>query len=631
MTYRKLLFLFLTVSIFGTASAQLNTNCPGCVINQAQFGSNISDFAVGLFPDTIVVRQNSQVSIDVTYLLPKLAATGISIAPTATVNEVQILGINASNPIPSGLSVTCDQSANGCAYYPQTFRFGCVKICGITSDAATNGYVKAKITVAGTGSAAGQTQTQNQDIDFYYMVLPDTTACHTVCFQNHISSGCDSATIGVYPGIDISCPNATLNPCTFDWVYGNGQTGTGLNSQNVSYTAPGDYPVTLTKKTKKLVLSSATLSGTSGWSNICNLFGVVSSANNYSLNISIGTNSNSTSGGGSGSNTWNGLNYTVDNQAIAIQVADACALSNLSSNTATLTVTGPGVYQWSVTGSNAANGTITIVQVDKDSTTYTDSVHIYPSPAQPVIMAAKDSICLGDSVRLTIGSQYPGFDIKWYQDSTYLSGYTDSAIYVSPFANAGYSVKVTDPRSFCHSTSQPHAIAVSGNPPVAAPIYYDGGSQQLFLNPYVPGCIVEWYYDSNLVTGHNGGTLPYLGDGVYNAFEYPAGFPQCGIQSALFTLSTNVGIAEESADIYNMSVYPNPSHGSFAVRVNVLTAGTVTIRLTDMLGREMYQKVVQSNNGEVKDNINVADISKGVYTIEVATAKGKATRRVVID
>ena len=186
--------------ILGNASAQLDGACPGCVANTAQFGTNISTFSVGLFPDSLIITQNDSIDTVVTYLLPQQINTGISVAPTATVTEVQILGISATSPLPAGIHATCDNYSTQCQYYPQTYRFGCVKICGITAQAATNGWVEADITVAGTGTAAGTTETQNENIKFYYMILPDTSACHTVCFQNKINKGCDSATIGVQAG-----------------------------------------------------------------------------------------------------------------------------------------------------------------------------------------------------------------------------------------------------------------------------------------------------------------------------------------------------------------------------------------------------------------------------------------------
>ncbi len=630
MSLKKVFFvLFCLISCSGVF-AQLNGNCPGCVANTAQFGSNITDFSVGLFPDSITVTQDDSALVLITYLLPKQVNTGISIAPTATVTEVQILGINAAYPIPSGLNVTCNNYATNCQYYPQTNRYGCVYMCGLTHDAATNGWVQAKITVAGTGSAAGQTQTQNQDISFYYRILPDTNACHTVCFQNKVNTGCDSATIGVLAGIDITCADPILHPCSFAWDYGNGQTGAGLTVQQENYASPGSYPVTLTKRTRKLIITSAALSTVSGWSNICNGYNVLNpGANHYELNFSIGSATYNTSSCCNGPQSYNNLNYPVDNQAVAITVQDNCLLTTLNSSTATLTVNGPGTYTWSVTGSNAASGSITVAEVPQDSVSYTDSVHIYASPVVPVVLASHDSICSGDSVRLSIGAQYAGMTVNWYQDSTYLAGYTDSAIYV--YTSGNYRAKVIDPISHCTSISAATPVAVSTTVPNAGNILYSPGQHELYLNPFDPATAVTWYYDSVAVSGQSGRIIPYLGDGTYQAVIYPAGFLQCSFTSPAYVLNTNTGIEDPQNDVYDLSVYPNPNNGTFAVSVNVVTVGDVAIKVTDMLGREVYSKSLSNQTGVVKDNMNLSDLAKNVYTLEVSTAKGKITKRVVIE
>jgi hypothetical protein len=93
-------------------------------------------------------------------------------------------------------------------------------------------------------------------------------------------------------------------------------------------------------------------------------------------------------------------------------------------------------------------------------------------------------------------------------------------------------------------------------------------------------------------------SIPYLGDGTYQANVYPAGFPQCNLWSAPHLLDTHIGIIEAVEDVYGLNVYPNPSNGSFTVRVNVLTIGDVTIRLTDMLGRDVYEKTLSNQYGE---------------------------------
>lgn len=640
MFIKRILLVAAGWSVAVGLFAQLNNNCPGCIINSAAFGASPAASAVGLFPDSIVIRQDDTVNIDVTYMMPtQLQVSGV----TATVTEVQILGIDGTAPLPSGLSITCDQMATSCAYYPQTYRFGCVKLCGRTTQAATAGFVPAKIVVAGTGSALGTTQTQDQDITVYYMILPDTTACHTVCFQNKISTGCDSATLGVYAGIDITCPDPVLNPCSYSWNYGNGQTGTSLSNTSETYSSPGTYPVSLTAITKEYVITQVTYSvpgdpltlgflpcatGCAWYNNICNGDGINPGANSFSVNIVCGSSNISVGGSSSTVDTIRNVNDTLSSQALAITVTDACLLTNLSTATTTLTVTGPGTYTYSIGSGPDATGTITVALVTKDSITYTDSVHIYSLPDTPVIVSSADSICQGDSVYLSIGGAYPGYTIQWFQDSTFLSAMTgDTTIVV--YNSGNYHVTVINPATHCQASSQLKPVAVSGVVPTGStPVHY---ASEVYLNPFITDWSAVWYFDSTLVSGQTGISIPYLGAGTYYAYVYPTGFLQCGVYSQLLT-TPPTGIAENGpADVYNLSVYPNPTKSSVTVKVNVLSQGSVTLKLHDVIGREVYNNVLSNTNGQIADHIDLSAFAKGVYTLEVSTAKGSAAKKVVVE
>jgi hypothetical protein len=648
----KLYFLALSICLSFSAFCQglSATACPGCQYDSAQFGASPSPFAVGLFPDSIVITQDAYVDTDVTYLLPQKINTGISVAPTATVINVTILGVNATTPLPTGIHITCNK-APSCSYDISAGRYGCVKICGITAQAATNGWVEADISVAGTGSAAGTTETQNQNIKFYYKILPDTSACHTVCFVNKIHSGCDSATIGVEAGIDIACAQPILNPCTFDWNFGNGTSDSNqtlqqvISPQYVTYNSPGVYPVTLSAYTGQLVITGATFTvpddpkllgflpcatGCAWYNNICNGDGINPGANDFHLNFTIGSSSYSTSGAGGGNltGTYTGLNYPVTSQAVAIDIEDHCELSNLTSSTATTLVTGPGTYTWSA-GSDG-NGTFTVSLLPMDSVSYTDSVYIYASPDSPVITLAADTACQGDSVLLSIDSSYAVDNVLWFKDSTNISGASGISLYAK--ASGLYTVTVTNPATGCKAASLPVALAVSGPLPYSPLVYYYGAGNEMFIDGFITGQTAVWYYDSTVVPGHNGEFCPIVGYGSYYAVVYPTGFPQCGVSTNAVNYTPS-GINEVSGDISNLRVYPNPNNGAFTIKVNVLTAGNVNIKLTDVLGRVVYENTVAaSQSAELKADINVAPLTKGIYTLEVTNDQGvSATKKVVID
>jgi hypothetical protein len=289
----------------------------------------------------------------------------------------------------------------------------------------------------------------------------------------------------------------------------------------------------------------------------------------------------------------------------------------------------PGQLQYNWSNGNAS-GYVEFDTVFGTAIVDTLKVTIEGRPAKPSLIADHDSVCNGDSIRLMVTPTYTNMQYEWWKDSTYIVGATDSFYYTQ---NSGkYYVKVTNLTTGCSQRMDTPAMTVAISPyfPTSSTIYYDGSSHQFFLNPFPnPGGTAVWYYNGQVVSGQSGRFLPWLGDGVYKADMYPTGFPACGFTTADFI---QTGINDQtSEDLSDLSVFPNPNNGSFKVNVNILSTGTVMLKMTDMLGRDVYEKRYANQHGELHDNIHIADLAKNVYTLQIISPRGKATKRVVIE
>lgn len=83
-----------------------------------------------------------------------------------------------------------------------------------------------------------------------------------------------------------------------------------------------------------------------------------------------------------------------------------------------------------------------------------------------------------------------------------------------------------------------------------------------------------------------------------------------------------VGINEAAA--LQLSVYPNPSSSLVSIQCEKTIN---TIRLTDILGNELINRHVNSNNTQV----DVSMFPKGVYLLQLSAGKQTATRKVVVN
>lgn len=145
----------------------------------------------------------------------------------------------------------------------------------------------------------------------------------------------------------------------------------------------------------------------------------------------------------------------------------------------------------------------------------------------------------------------------------------------------------------------------------------------------------DWYYVSSVTnanfTGSNWGAgwLTYDGDNhlTQASAAAPAGaYPPL----APTTLGdTTVGIKETNTQPVIVSVYPNPVVDKFVVQFNLATPSDVYFQLTDVSGKTILsQKTQVMNEGVNYLEINVPNVSSGLYFLNIQTQDGSITRRV---
>ncbi len=77
------------------------------------------------------------------------------------------------------------------------------------------------------------------------------------------------------------------------------------------------------------------------------------------------------------------------------------------------------------------------------------------------------------------------------------------------------------------------------------------------------------------------------------------------------------------------TVYPNPNNGKFSVIFDSQEQGTVTLRLTDLVGRTIYTNSFEVNVGAVELPVEVSNYTSGVYTLEFV--QGQAVTHVKLS
>ncbi|TAH21410.1 MAG: T9SS C-terminal target domain-containing protein [Cytophagales bacterium] len=130
------------------------------------------------------------------------------------------------------------------------------------------------------------------------------------------------------------------------------------------------------------------------------------------------------------------------------------------------------------------------------------------------------------------------------------------------------------------------------------------------------------------------GDLSFVIEGLENGVTYffrivAIGRQGAGDFSATVSARTSVvlGTEEEAANSL-FQVYPNPSNGSFTLRVNELKGRNAQINVLDMTGRVVFNQAI-SANGSVEAELNL-NLSSGVYLLNISTEKENLRRKIIM-
>ncbi|HLP20716.1 MAG TPA: T9SS type A sorting domain-containing protein [Chitinophagales bacterium] len=93
----------------------------------------------------------------------------------------------------------------------------------------------------------------------------------------------------------------------------------------------------------------------------------------------------------------------------------------------------------------------------------------------------------------------------------------------------------------------------------------------------------------------------------------------------------NTGINSFSADLNSlMQVVPNPNNGVFELRLNAGRRVEGEVVIVDVTGRKVYSQAIDAV-GMYSNQINLQQFGKGLYTLQLRTANGFASKNISID
>lgn len=281
-----------------------------------------------------------------------------------------------------------------------------------------------------------------------------------------------------------------------------------------------------------------------------------------------------------------------------------------------------GKYTWSSSDTTAAikvkiAGTYKVTVVDAYGCTSKDSTVVTKSTA----------VNLADSVRFCEGNNAT---LDAVISGTYLWSDNSTGQTLVVTASGSYSVTVTDGHN-----------CVSKDTTVVTKV----------LNPVASFNIASNNYASVFVnnTSQNGTSYVWdFGDGNTSNSENPVAHPyayttankdytiklvvtnECGSDSVSKKITVNslTSVEGVTAD-ENIEVYPNPASDFITLSIDTRENVSATVRLTNISGQEVVSRVIRNVTGNSKTTLDLSEVSKGIYFVNVTLGDKNYTYKVI--
>lgn len=216
-----------------------------------------------------------------------------------------------------------------------------------------------------------------------------------------------------------------------------------------------------------------------------------------------------------------------------------------------------------------------------------------------------------------------GFSVRCVKNSTGLglleydwsTGDSTASISVSPAQSTTYTVAITNGTDSCTASV---TIVVA---PLPMPDILVSGNM---LSTTTVGTSYQWYLNGLAIPGAMNDTLDLSGNGLYTV-EVTDALGCTGMSDPYPYFSTIV----PSLDARNPRIYPNPSNGVFQLEMN--HAGLFSVDVYDVSGRLVHSQVFQTSGVHTTRPLDLTDLAKGSYTVQVRSAWAPVSQLVVIE
>jgi hypothetical protein len=247
-----------------------------------------------------------------------------------------------------------------------------------------------------------------------------------------------------------------------------------------------------------------------------------------------------------------------------------------------------------------------------------DSINITINPAPTVNLGADSTQC-GGSITLDAGAGATSY--------SWSTGATTQTITLSSSAN----VNVTISNGFGCTDVDSILVTINPLPGVGMAPFSTPVCLQAAPFTITNGMPSGGTYSGTGVTGTSTFDPAAAGIGIYPITYTIVDTNSC--QNSVtqpITVQDCSGV-EEYAFGDNVNVYPNPSDGMFNISISNANFSELTIKITDIQGKEVFRDVEKNISTDYNKQINLSDLAKGIYYIRLSNGSELSIKKLIVQ
>jgi len=82
---------------------------------------------------------------------------------------------------------------------------------------------------------------------------------------------------------------------------------------------------------------------------------------------------------------------------------------------------------------------------------------------------------------------------------------------------------------------------------------------------------------------------------------------------------------------YLILVWPNPASSVVNINYIAISDQKVSLSINDLQGRLVYNKLISDGQSEIRESIDVSNLSKGTYILSIIEGTNKVNHKIIVD